>query len=119
MRTRALLTGAGFTKGFGGFLAAEFWSLLLNSPEVQESPLQLRLRLKTGPEPFDFEQLYADLEPSHKETMTEVLRRVYGLQEAQIFSKYFRHPANRSNNLFEFFRLFSTEAEVEAVTFSR
>jgi hypothetical protein len=33
-----LLTGAGFTKPFGGYLASEMWAAILNQPEVQDSP---------------------------------------------------------------------------------
>jgi len=32
-----LLTGAGFTKPFGGYLASEMWAAILNQPEVQNS----------------------------------------------------------------------------------
>ena len=30
-----LLTGAGFTKTFGGYLASEMWATILNQPEIQ------------------------------------------------------------------------------------
>ena len=30
-----LLTGAGFTKNFGGFLASEMWSKIFNTPAIQ------------------------------------------------------------------------------------
>ena len=33
-----LLTGAGFTKNFGGFLANEMWSKIHNHPMVQSKP---------------------------------------------------------------------------------
>ena len=31
-----LMTGAGFTKNFGGFLANEMWAKIFNCHEVQE-----------------------------------------------------------------------------------
>ena len=31
-----LLTGAGFTKTFGGFLGSEMWAAIFNQPEVGE-----------------------------------------------------------------------------------
>ena len=37
-----LLTGAGFTKTFGGYLASEMWATILNQPEVQRSPELLK-----------------------------------------------------------------------------
>jgi hypothetical protein len=33
-----LLTGAGFTKPFGGYLASEMWAAILNQPEIQSCP---------------------------------------------------------------------------------
>ena len=33
-----LLTGAGFTKNFGGFLGSEMWAIILNQKEVTNSP---------------------------------------------------------------------------------
>jgi len=35
---RVLLTGAGFTKNFGGPLAREIWSLIFNNPRIQQTP---------------------------------------------------------------------------------
>jgi hypothetical protein len=37
-----LLTGAGFTKPFGGYLASEMWATIFNQPEVQKSPTLLK-----------------------------------------------------------------------------
>ena len=34
-----LLTGAGFTKNFGGFVATEMWEKIFNCSEVQDSPV--------------------------------------------------------------------------------
>jgi hypothetical protein len=52
-----LLTGAGFTHNFGGFLAREMWSKIFNHPLVQSSPEVRELLLKD----FDFESVYADV----------------------------------------------------------
>lgn len=52
-----LLTGAGFTKNFGGFLADEMWSHIFNNPLVQNSPL-LRSELQDN---FDFESVYSNI----------------------------------------------------------
>lgn len=49
-----LLTGAGFTHNFGGFLSREMWSKIFNNPLVQESPEVRNLLLKD----FDFESVY-------------------------------------------------------------
>lgn len=52
-----LLTGAGFTKNFGGFLASEMWSQIYNHPRVQESST-LRDLLQ---EDFDYESIYSQV----------------------------------------------------------
>jgi len=50
-----LLTGAGFTHNFGGFLATEMWSKIFNHPEVQGNE-KLKNILQTD---FDFESVYS------------------------------------------------------------
>lgn len=49
-----LLTGAGFTKNFGGFLASEMWSEIFNHSQVQTHQ-QLRELLLND---FDYESIY-------------------------------------------------------------
>ena len=49
-----LLTGAGFTRNFGGFLAKDMWARIFNSPDVQSRPSLVRL-LKSD---FDYESVY-------------------------------------------------------------
>ena len=49
-----LLTGAGFTCNFGGFLAKEMWALIFNHSEVGKYP-QLKELLKDD---FDYESIY-------------------------------------------------------------
>ncbi len=50
-----LLTGAGFTHNFGGFLAREMWSKIFNNPLVQANTEARRLLL----DDFDFESVYS------------------------------------------------------------
>ena len=58
MRTKIsntiLLTGAGFTKNFGGFLANEMWAKIFNCHEVQKKPVLKNILLND----FDYESLY-------------------------------------------------------------
>lgn len=49
-----LLTGAGFTQNFGGFLAQDMWALIFNHKEVSESA-NLRSLLRND---FDYESVY-------------------------------------------------------------
>lgn len=49
-----LLTGAGFTKSFGGYLASEMWAIILNQPEVSQDPKLRRELLKK----LDYERCY-------------------------------------------------------------
>ena len=49
-----LLTSAGFTYHFGGFLAKEMWALIFNNPDIGEHP-QLKELLRND---FDYESIY-------------------------------------------------------------
>ena len=49
-----LLTGAGFTKNFGGFVATEMWEKVFNCSEVQDSPVLIDI-LRND---FDYESVY-------------------------------------------------------------
>jgi hypothetical protein len=61
-RDSFVLTGAGFTKNFGGFLATEMWAQIFNDPLVQNSP-KLRALLQDD---FDYESVYSKVvENSH------------------------------------------------------
>lgn len=52
-----LITGAGFSKNFGGFLAAEMWTLIFNNPEVQKNEV-LREELINN---YDYESVYENM----------------------------------------------------------
>jgi len=52
-----LLTGAGFTHNFGGFLAEEMWTQIFNHPEVQGDS-SLRAEMQRTEFSFDFEGVY-------------------------------------------------------------
>lgn len=60
-----LLTGAGFTHNFGGFLAREMWSKIFNNPLVQDSAEARKLLL----DDFDFESVYSAKMSRSEETI--------------------------------------------------
>lgn len=76
-----LLTGAGFTKPFNGYLSSEMWGLILNQPEVEQYP-KLRHCLLGNP---NFEKVYdliqVDEEKNYskeeREAFTRALERAY------------------------------------------
>lgn len=59
-----LLTGAGFTYNFGGFLADEMWAEIFNHPEIQKFELIKELMLDN----FNYESIYHEIlyEPTGK-----------------------------------------------------
>src|SRR5215467_12139898 len=67
MREPVLLTGAGFTANFGGFLASEMWSRLFNHQEIQRYP-SLVHRLKHD---FAFEAVYHQVMYGTESTLEE------------------------------------------------
>jgi hypothetical protein len=88
MAGRVLLTGAGFTKSYGGFLAREFWAWLLNAPPAQSQPA-LRDQIKAD---FDFESVYSRITDSRdRRAMTAALETVYDRQERQIWREITEH----------------------------
>jgi hypothetical protein len=74
-----LLTGAGFTNNFGGFLAREMWSKIFNNPLIQAQPT-LRKLLQ---EDFDFESVYFNVlsggrfSPEEKEALKNAIEKAY------------------------------------------
>jgi hypothetical protein len=76
-----LLTGAGFTKGFGGYLGSEMWAAILNQPEVQKDH-DLRQVMVEQPH-LNFEVVYHDVQsskkynPEQKSALTQAVGRSY------------------------------------------
>lgn len=76
-----LLTGAGFTKSFGGYLGSEMWAIILNQPELQNDN-DLRQIMVRHPQ-LNFEAVYYEVQSSIKYTheqklaLTRAVRRAY------------------------------------------
>lgn len=91
-----LLTGAGFTKPFGGFLASEMWAVILNQTEIRQYP-----RLRTGMlEELNYETLYDkvltsnDYAPEEKRAFTDAIRGAYGRMHQNICQDDVRHRSS-------------------------
>jgi hypothetical protein len=78
-----LLTGAGFTKNFGGLLADEMWAMIFNHKEVQESIIIRNNMLSE----FNYEAVYQKiiddnkLDEKEKEVIKKALLSAYEYQE--------------------------------------
>jgi hypothetical protein len=81
-----LLTGAGFTKTFGGYLASEMWAAILNQPEIRNNP-KLRMLLISNQ---NFEDVYEEVlestnySPYQQQAFTAAIRRAYEEMDAVI-----------------------------------
>src|SRR3990172_12999168 len=81
-----ILTGAGFTKNFGGLLASEMWSLILNQKEIASCEKVRQCLL----EDVNYEQVYdtvinsEDFTPGEKQAITVALEKAYGELDAAI-----------------------------------
>ncbi|MEP6934970.1 MAG: hypothetical protein ABI988_13690 [Nitrospirota bacterium] len=64
-----LLTGAGFTKDFGGYLGGEMWAAILSQQEISTYP-NLRQKLLAQP---DYEQAYHEVLDSESYSSKEKL----------------------------------------------
>lgn len=94
-----LLTGAGFTKNFGGFLGDEMWAQIFNDAEIQSDD-DLRSLLQ---EDYDFESVYSAVVSSKmadvkKDIMKRVIERAYkNLDDATknwVFNEDSPYPVN-------------------------
>lgn len=80
-----LLTGAGFTANFGGFLAKEMWSKIFNNPKLNDAG-NLKLELRKN---FDFEEIYSmvlgnripNLHPSEYNIFVDSLNEAYSTMD--------------------------------------
>lgn len=73
-----VLTGAGFSKNFGGFLGSEMWSQIFNNRKIQYDP-DLREILKDD---YDYESVYSKtfdskLSEEKKQVMRDVVLEAY------------------------------------------
>lgn len=74
-----LLTGAGFTRDFGGYLASEMWAAIFRRPEIRDHP-ELR---KCMLEELNYEALYDKVLSSesytdaNKASLTQAIRHAY------------------------------------------
>jgi hypothetical protein len=89
IKDKIFLTGAGFTKNFGGFLADEMWSVLFNLPRIQNSGL-LRSRLLEDRN-FDYESVYSNImgdpdipEDKRKEFAEAIYEAYFALDDAVV-----------------------------------
>lgn len=83
-----LLTGAGFSRPFGGLLAAEMWAAILTRPEVRQSRALRDLLLSD----LDYESVYgrvltdASYPVDLRRSFTEALRGAYAVMDEAIRS---------------------------------
>jgi len=62
-----LLTGAGYTRNFGGFLGREMWAKIFNNPSIQNNS-KIRSMLLSD---FDFESIYSNIHKSNEFNATD------------------------------------------------
>lgn len=75
-----LLTGAGFTANFGGFLGSDVWFKIFNNPNLN----QKIKKLFTESDGYDFETLYStvinssDYSSAEKDEFKQIVKGIYG-----------------------------------------
>lgn len=84
-----LLTGAGFTETFGGYLGSEMWARIFNQPNIQKYP-KIRKALLSD---LNFESVYSRVVESsrytrqEKQSFTAALRNAYKSMHDSILSE--------------------------------
>jgi hypothetical protein len=88
-----LLTGAGFTKTFGGFLGSEMWAVIFNQPEVQRDEGLRSLMLERG---FNYEWIFEEVlsSPKYNETqrirLNDAMKRAYEEMDSALYEVSFK-----------------------------
>ncbi len=73
-----LLTGAGFTHNFGGFLAKDMWAQIFNSQEVKRYPSLVHLlKDDLDYESVYFKVIYGDYEFDDQQALMKAVTRAY------------------------------------------
>jgi len=109
--TPILLTGAGFTNDFGGYLAKDMWSEIFNQKTVQAIP-RLQEAMRHGEGAFNFEEVYdkvvyGDFSEPEKAEMAQAVRNAYGTLD-EIIRAFRQTPTSISlNHLARFIERFS------------
>lgn len=80
------MTGAGYTKNFGGLLADQMWAKIFNHEEVQDKPALKDLLFDT----FDYESVYHEV-CNDDDTNSE--KKIYTVDEKE------RHPYCNSRSV--------------------
>jgi hypothetical protein len=95
-----LLTGAGFTKPFGGYLANEMWATILNQAEIQDSPTLLKGMRDI--ENLDYEKFYENIQASgtaqEKKDLNAAIRSAFKEMDDNIRT---RKPASLAHSCCE------------------
>src|SRR5262245_56804105 len=74
-----LLTGAGFTKNFGGLLASEVWQFIFYDHDTPDT-IKSVMREKSG----NYEEIFGFLEGNDSEKYIEILQKQFKLMDDNI-----------------------------------
>lgn len=94
-----LLTGAGFTKNFGGLLSKEMWSKIFNDSNIQNQPQLKKLLI----EDYDYESIYykvmnGEYKEDEKQALTTIIFKTYQMLDDIVREWTFRtdspYPVN-------------------------
>lgn len=94
-RRQVLLTGAGFSKDFGGYLATEMWSVIFSQPEIENhSELRKHLLSQLNYELADSEVMLSDtFNEEVKKDFTKAVGRSYQQMHEAFYMSEVRIPA--------------------------
>ena len=95
---KVLLTGAGFTKDFGGFLASEMWAFIFNNPSLDNHP-EIKNLLRHN---FSYESVYHEVvktleyENGDRDAIKEAVKSAYDKLDESI--RGYHNKTNRTAN---------------------
>ena len=94
-----LLTGAGFTKTFGGFLGSEMWAAIFNRPEVRADNKLRECMLRGN---LNYEAVYesvifspdSEFDALQKSLFSKAVRAAYGDMDRRLYEQNLADKAN-------------------------
>src|SRR4051812_41503212 len=107
-----LLTGAGFSKPYGGYLASEMWSIIFNQLTYSDSKLLLPiLRRELNYErAYDIVMSEANFSPSEKSAFTNAFSEAYGELDQSI-CVHLKHNRQQIQGFRQFIERFAGEGK--------
>ena len=102
IKRTVLLTGAGFTQSFVGFLSSQMWQTIFNQPRIRNSQKLREILLQTTNYEDAYDQIVSQYEASDRDAFIEAIIEACRQMDEEIWSNKHRAPHACSQFLHRF-----------------